>query len=51
MNTAIAKAQDPVLMAHAMRQAVQAGRMAYLAGRMPKTRYANASSPTQGLIE
>jgi thiazole synthase len=51
MNTAIAQAKDPVLMAQAMRQAVQAGRMAYRAGRMPKTRYANASSPTQGLIE
>lgn len=51
MNTAIAHAKDPVLMATAMRDAVRAGRMARLAGRMPKTRYANASSPTEGLIE
>ncbi len=51
MNTAIAYAKDPVLMAGAMREAVRAGRMARRAGRMPKTRYANASSPTEGLIE
>ncbi len=51
MNTAIAHANDPVLMATAMRDAVRAGRMARLAGRMPRTRYANASSPTEGLIE
>jgi thiazole synthase len=51
MNTAIAHAKDPVLMAEAMRQAVQAGRKAFLAGRMPKSRYANASSPQKGLIE
>ena len=51
MNTAIAHAQDPVLMAEAMKGAVRAGRMARLAGRMPKSRYANASSPTAGLIE
>ncbi len=51
MNTAIAQAKDPVLMAHAMREAVSAGRKAFLAGRMPKRAYANASSPTQGLIE
>ena len=51
MNTAIAHAKDPVMMATAMRDAVRAGRMARLAGRMPKTRYANASSPTAGLIE
>jgi thiazole synthase len=51
MNTAIAHARDPVLMAHAMREAVSAGRKAFLAGRMPKARYANASSPTAGLIE
>jgi thiazole synthase len=51
MNTAIAHARDPVLMATAMRDAVRAGRMARLAGRMPKSRYANASSPTAGLIE
>lgn len=51
MNTAIAHAKDPVLMATAMREAVGAGRKAFLAGRMPKSRYANASSPTGGLIE
>lgn len=51
MNTAIAHAKDPVLMAHAMREGVSAGRKAFLAGRMPKQRYANASSPTEGLIE
>ncbi len=51
MNTAIAHAKDPVLMAEAMREAVSAGRKAFLAGRMEKTRYANASSPTKGLIE
>ncbi len=50
MNTAIAHATEPVLMASAMRDAVQAGRMARLAGRMPKARYANASSPTEGLV-
>jgi thiazole synthase len=51
MNTAIAHATDPVLMAEAMRDAVLAGRKARLAGRMPRARYANASSPTAGLIE
>jgi len=51
MNTAIAEAKNAVLMAEAMRGAVIAGRNAFLAGRMPKRRYANASSPTQGLIE
>jgi thiazole synthase len=51
MNTAIAHAKDPVLMAHAMREGVSAGRKAFLAGRMNKSRYANASSPTAGLIE
>jgi thiazole synthase len=51
MNTAIAHAKDPVMMAMAMRDAVRAGRLARLAGRMPKSRYANASSPTEGLIE
>src|SRR3954452_10967959 len=46
MNTAIAKAQDPVLMAHAMKLAVEAGREAFLAGRMAKKPYqASASSP------
>ena len=48
MNTAIAGAKDPVLMAEAMREAVSAGRKAFLAGRMPKSRYANASSPHEG---
>jgi thiazole synthase len=51
MNTAIAHARDPVLMAEAMREAVRAGRKAFLAGRMPRRRYANASSPTDGTIE
>src|SRR5262252_8275268 len=51
MNTAIAHAKDPVLMAAAMREAVSAGRKARLAGRMERTRYANASSPVAGLIE
>ena len=51
MNTAIAAAQQPVLMASAMKMAVDAGRMAFLAGRMPKKLYsASPSSPTQGLI-
>jgi thiazole synthase len=50
MNTAIAEARDPVGMAHAMRLAVEAGRRAYLAGRMPKKRYADPSSPLAGLI-
>lgn len=51
LNTAIAHAKDPVLMAKAMKLAAQAGRAAYLAGRMTKQAYANASSPTSGLIE
>ncbi len=51
MNTAIAHARDPVLMAEAMREGVRAGRKAFLAGRMPRRRYANASSPTSGIIE
>ncbi|MCY4480797.1 MAG: thiazole synthase, partial [Rhodospirillales bacterium] len=50
MNTAIAGAREPVLMAHAMRHAVAAGRLAYLAGRMAKKRYADPSSPLGGLI-
>jgi len=51
MNTAIAKAQDPVRMARAMKLAVEAGRESFLAGRMPKKPYqASASSPTEGLI-
>jgi thiazole synthase len=48
MNTAIAAAKDPVLMAGAMRKAIQAGREAFLAGRMPAKRYASASSPVEG---
>jgi thiazole synthase len=51
MNTAIAQAKKPVLMAEAMREAVSAGRKAFLAGRMPKRLYAHASSPESGLIE
>jgi thiazole synthase len=50
MNTAIAGAKDPVLMAHAMKLAVEAGRAAFLAGRIPRRRYASASSPVDGLI-
>ncbi|MEL6363313.1 MAG: thiazole synthase [Pseudomonadota bacterium] len=50
MNTAIAEAKDPILMASAMKHAVIAGREAYLAGRMPKKRYADPSSPLAGLI-
>ncbi|MFT4257185.1 MAG: thiazole synthase [Pseudoxanthomonas sp.] len=50
MNTAIAGARDPVLMAGAMRKAVQAGREAFLAGRIPRKRNASASSPIEGLI-
>jgi len=48
MNTAIAAAQDPVLMASAMKKAVEAGREAYFAGRMPRKQYASASSPLDG---
>ena len=50
MNTGIANAQDPVLMAEAMHHAVIAGRQAYLAGRMPKKLYATASSPLEGVV-
>jgi thiazole synthase len=50
MNTAIAEAKDPVLMARAMKAAVEGGRLAYLAGRMGKRRYADPSSPLAGLI-
>lgn len=48
MNTAIAAAQDPVLMASAMKKAIEAGREAFLAGRMPRKRFASASSPVDG---
>ncbi len=51
MNTAIAGARDPLLMADAMREAVSAGRKAFRAGRMPRKLYASASSPIEGLIE
>ncbi|MGH9256108.1 MAG: thiazole synthase [Vicinamibacterales bacterium] len=50
MNTAIAAAQEPVAMAEAMKHAVIAGRLAYLAGRIPKKMYATASSPVEGVI-
>jgi thiazole synthase len=50
MNTGIANAQDPVLMAEAMKHAVIAGRQAYLAGRMEKKLYATASSPFEGIV-
>lgn len=51
MNTAIAEADDPVRMARAMKLATQAGRLAYLAGRMPRREQAVPSSPTTGLVE
>ncbi|MGE0449659.1 MAG: thiazole synthase [Vicinamibacterales bacterium] len=50
MNTAIAGADDPVSMAEAMNLAVKAGRLAYLAGRIPRKAYATASSPVEGLV-
>ena len=50
MNTAIAGAQDPIAMARAMRLAVEAGRLSYKAGRIPRKLYANASSPLEGMI-
>lgn len=50
MNTAVAEAQDPILMAEAMRDAVAAGRKAYLAGRVAKKLYASASSPLAGVV-
>jgi thiazole synthase len=50
MNTAIAEAEDAEGMAHAMRLAIEAGRLAYLAGRMPKRLYASASSPLTGVV-
>jgi thiazole synthase len=50
MNTAIAGAQNPVAMAEAMKLAVQAGRLAYLSGRIPRKMYATASSPIEGLV-
>jgi thiazole synthase len=50
LNTGIASAKDPLRMAHAMRMAVEAGRLASGAGRIPKKLYATASSPTEGSI-
>jgi thiazole synthase len=50
MNTAIASAEDSVKMAHAMKLAVEAGRMAYESGRMPRKLYASASSPLAGVV-
>jgi thiazole synthase len=50
MNTAIAGAKNPILMAEAMRQGVEAGRKAFLAGRIPKKLYATASSPLEGIL-
>ena len=49
-NTAIAQAKDPIMMATAMKHAVMAGRMSYLAGRIPKRPFATASSPVDGMI-
>ena len=48
MNTAIAGAKDPVLMASAMKKAIEAGRESFLAGRIPRKRFASASSPVDG---
>jgi thiazole synthase len=51
MNTGIASAKDPLKMAHAMKLAVEAGRAAYEAGRMPRRLHAQASSPETGLVD
>ena len=51
LNTAVAKARQPVLMAEAMRKAIEAGHLAFLAGRIPRKLYATASSPWDGMIE
>ena len=51
LNTGIAAAREPVRMARAMRHAIEAGRDAFLAGRIPRKLYANASSPTEGMVE
>jgi thiazole synthase len=51
MNTAIAEAQDAAKMAKAMKLAIEAGRLAYLSGRMSKRLYASASSPISGVIK
>jgi thiazole synthase len=50
MNTAIALASDPIAMATAMKLAVEAGRLAYQAGRIPRRSYASASSPVEGMV-
>jgi len=50
LNTAVARARQPVQMALAMRKAVEAGRLAYLAGRIPRKLYASASSPLEDLV-
>ena len=50
LNTAVAKARNPILMASAMRKAVEAGREAFLSGRIPRKLYATASSPTEDLV-
>ncbi len=50
LNTAIAQAAEPLLMAKAMKLAVESGRLAYLAGRIPRKRYASASSPLEGIV-
>ena len=50
LNTGVAHAKDPVRMAHAMRHAIEAGRLAYLSGRIDKKLYASASSPWTGVI-
>ena len=51
MNTAIAEAKNPILMASAMKKAIESGREAYLAGRMQKRLYASKSSPEDGVIK
>ena len=51
LNTAIAGARDPIGMARAMRLATEAGRLAYESGRIPRKLYANASSPTEGVVQ
>lgn len=50
LNTAVSEAKDPIKMANAFKLGIQAGRLCYEAGRMPKRRYATASSPTEGLV-
>jgi len=50
LNTAISRAEHPVMMANAMRNGVQAGRLAYLAGRIPESLFAERSTPSEGII-